>query len=437
MAQSNNCNEPEELTRTSRDDCEQAVTSRRAVLRQCSSIFSAVALASAWDRRDALASEFSDSSVLGEVVERQPPVQNTAPQFYDESVITPPKPLEARGRGEAPESNPAQPESSVSVAQQGAPESGSALPEPSASATALASNLPPPTAEVTLENSQVVQVPVANPAQSDQASPEVTPSPTLTSPNVENDDDGNPLFIAEVTAVAAVLGATLVAVSGEVEGNTDDFSPKCKIVMIENEPYGLDTGRRWYNGVDITINDPIPASDIREYCEAGKVNDDCTQTITGFLGEVSTTGSSGKGPTTGQQEAAMAVLSYLDSLNHVGGPTSSKTAEAFSSYLNVLSNGEVDAPASPKLVAEYLDSIGSEGVRRLSTIEDRVNELESSVDRLPEEISGRLVQWQEEQDERLTREFDKIQSFLMNANKEENELSPPVNGEGYPSKLLL
>merc|ERR1712216_200752 len=85
---------------------------------------------------------------------------------------------------------------------------------------------------------------------------------------------------------AGFFGSTLVAITGRVRENTDPLTAKAKVVMVTNEPYGLDTGRRFYKGVDITGNEPIPASDVREYCEPGKVNEDCTETIAGFLGEV-------------------------------------------------------------------------------------------------------------------------------------------------------
>mmetsp|Transcript_15881 Transcript_15881/g.28814 ORF Transcript_15881/g.28814 Transcript_15881/m.28814 type:complete len:508 (-) Transcript_15881:432-1955(-) len=437
-------NEPEESSQsqTSCGDHEQVDTSRRAALRQCSSIFAATAFASIWNRQEAHASEFSEFP-NGEIVQQENPIQNTAPQFYDENVITPPRPQVVQ-QEEAPESNPIPSKSSVS-------------------ATVASNPLPPPPAEVTLENSQVVtiptkQVPVSHPAQSNQAIPAVTPSTTPAKPNsdkykeeVPTKDQGK-YVAAEVGTTTVFLGATAYALSGQVKPNSDKLTAKCKIVMIENEPYGLDTGRRWYNGVDVTINQPIPASDVREQCDAGTVNDDCTETITGFLGEVSTNkvGGGGEGPSMEQQETATAVLSYLNTLNGVSvpaaaaaGDATSETAVAFASYLNELSNGEIDAPASPQLVADYLDSISGDGIQRLSTIENRVNALESSVNRLPDEISGRLVQWQEQQDERLSNEFRKITSFLVNNNNNMGDSSPvngshgssPVNGEGHQSRL--
>jgi hypothetical protein len=80
-------------------------------------------------------------------------------------------------------------------------------------------------------------------------------------------------------------------------------------------------------------------------------------------------------------------------------------SEAFSSYLDGLSRGEIDAPASPRLVADYLASLNEVRVRMIA--------LESSVGRLPDEISGRLEHWQRERDGQLAREFVKIEEFLI------------------------
>mmetsp|Transcript_15702 Transcript_15702/g.33182 ORF Transcript_15702/g.33182 Transcript_15702/m.33182 type:complete len:529 (+) Transcript_15702:99-1685(+) len=464
-------NEPHESPQMPKGDAKRnLLTSRRAALRQCSSIFSATVCASLWNRREANASEFSETPVPSDVFE-PPRITSTAPQFYDESVITPPRPQVVMRENvagsvpispessvavvrEAPQSDPITPTSSVAAVREEAPElnsntqatsmalvrekspeSNPITSESSVSATTASIPTPPPPAQVILENSEVVQIPVANPAtKSTETSSTVTPSPTPAK------SGNNGMYILEVGAVGTILAATVSAVTGKVEGNTDPVSPKCKVVMIENEPYGLDIGRRWYKGVDVTINDPVPASDIREYCDAGKVNNDCTATITGFLGDVSSNGSSGQGPSPGQQDTASEVLSYLGSLKDGGHNVNSETAMAFSSYLNILSKGEVDAPASPQLVSDYLNSISRDGIERLNTIENRMDDLESSVNQLPDAISGRLEQWQGEQDERLSNELSKIESFLVTANKSEYPSSAPVNGvngDAYQSRLPL
>lgn len=266
---------------------------------------------------------------------------------------------------------------------------------------------------------------MAYPSQASQVSPEPIATVDITKTEkkrrIKAENRKNSLM-AEVGISVVALGATATALLGRVSGNSDALSANCKIVMIENEPYGLDNGRRYYNGVDITANDPIPASDVRQYCEAGTVNTDCTDTITGFLGDVQSNSKKGlETPSMEQQETATAVLSYLGSLasdpTHTtnGGDTYSSTdhtAVAFSSYLNGISNGEIDAPASPRVVADYLSSLNQvEG--RMDTLETSVNTLESSVNRMPGEITGRLQDWQEGQDERLAKEFIKIEEYLM------------------------
>eukprot|EP00581_Thalassiosira_minuscula_P016961 CAMPEP_0183712918 /NCGR_PEP_ID=MMETSP0737-20130205/7957_1 /TAXON_ID=385413 /ORGANISM="Thalassiosira miniscula, Strain CCMP1093" /LENGTH=459 /DNA_ID=CAMNT_0025941653 /DNA_START=278 /DNA_END=1657 /DNA_ORIENTATION=+ len=403
MAQS--ADESEMQSQRSLDGRGQVDNSRRAALRQCSSIF-ATAFASVWTQQEARASEFSESPDKDYIIQLESKPQPTTPQFGDETVITPIRPRSIQEESSLP---------------------NSIQPEPSASAT-VASNPSPTSAEVTLENSQTVtiptkQVPVSNPAQA-SSSTSANASP--------KESGGGTVFIGEVAALGGSLGALYYALTGKVEPNTDELSPKAKVVMIENEPYGLANGRRWYKGVDITINDPIPASDVRQYCEAGTVNNDCTETITGFLGDVSANSAKGdEGPSMEQQETATVVLSYLDSLKAspasavATGDGNSETSVAFTTYLNGLSYGEINAPSSPQAVANYLDAISGE---RISTLENRVNALESSVDQLPDEISGRVAQLQDKQDERLAQEFTKIESYLMNNSMSSNGDSSQVNG---------
>jgi len=111
-----------------------------------------------------------------------------------------------------------------------------------------------------------------------------------------------------------------------------------------------------------------------------------------------------------------------------GDDSSSETAVAFSSYLNHLSTGEITAPNSPQLVADYLDSLNGENMNRLSNIENRVNSLESSVNQLPDKISSRMEQWQGRQEERLASEFNKIESYLVSNSCVNGESLPAVNG---------
>ena len=346
-------------------------TSRRDALHRCSSIVAA-AFATAMHPPEARAAEFA-SSLDEAAAEREyelernpPPMQETTsgPQLADErATITPVR-----------------------------PQASFAAPVPASAATEVPS-------------------PAPSPSKFSRASNTATPSPA---PKGSSGFKLGPAFLPEAAVASTILYATTRAVTGRVEPNADELTAKCKVVMIQPEPYGLDTGRRWYNGVDVTINEPVPASDVRNFCDAGRVNNECTETITGFLGEVSQS-QNGMEPSEGQKETATAVLSYLDSLasSKKSGGDGTETTVAFSSYLNGLSTGEIDAPGSPKMVAQYLDALNGQD-QRLSTIESKVNALESSVDRLPSEISGRLEQWQADQDAKLAKEFLKIEGYLVN-----------------------
>ena len=320
--------------------------SRRGMLTRCASVFTTAAFI--WDRQQEVsyASEFSDG--MQEPEDANPTISSdggSSSQLSDETAY------------------------GSQVLQQQQQQEGTIVSK-----------------EVTLENSQVVTIPTAKeiPAvwSAEIYNENSKPSPVI---KTESDIIGlspseakrkkNSLPV-ELAMTAGFFGSTLFAITGRVRGNTDPLTSKAKVVMITNEPYGLDIGRRFYNGVDITSNEPIPASDVREYCEPGKVNEDCVETIAGFLGEVQSNSQQPEGaPSMTQQETANAVLSYLDSLSSSRAynpiqyhnnldSAQSKRAMAFSNYLNVLSNGEVNAPASPQLVADYLAS--------LSGVQDRM-----------------------------------------------------------------
>ena len=384
---------PDDSTELSASSEPSVDTSRRAALRRCASIFTSSALAWNQCREASYASEFSDGMV--ETQEERPPIPTDGPpQFSDETVITPIRPQ---------------------VVQQQASSATYQL----------------PVKQVTLENNQVVTIPVkqtpvlwsAEPSKtelSEQSPTEPVQQTDLIGLTPEKPEQRKNSLTAELGITGVVLGGIAVAVGGRgtPASKNEIGSGVAKVVMITNEPYGLDTGRRFYKGVDITVNDPIPASDIREYCEAGKVNEDCTETIAGFLGEVQSNSQKAESgePSIGQKETATAVISYLDSLSHNNMDSAeSKRSMAFSSYLNILSNGQVNAPSSSQLVADYLSS--------LSDMQGRMNALEQSMHKMPDEISGRLQSWQEGQDEKLAREFLKIEEFLM-----KNENNNAING---------
>lgn len=197
----------------------------------------------------------------------------------------------------------------------------------------------------------------------------------------------------------------------------DDLTQKTKIVMDEEPPYGLDKGRRYFNDVIIT--------DVLQYCEAGKVNSACTDTIAGFLSDVN---SNNGHPSSDQQETANAVFEYLDSLSNPLAPTQdgeTQTSVAFSSYLDELSAGKFPAPSEAQSVANYLQSL-NEHSERLATIEKRMNHLETGVSKLPDELSDRIISWQQNQNDKLlAKEKSKISSHLVdNVNGQQQSKLP-------------
>jgi hypothetical protein len=242
----------------------------------------------------------------------------------------------------------------------------------------------------------------------------------------------------ELALATFVLGSISYAFSGRAI--VDDIgSPKVKVVMIGPEPYGMDQGRRYWKGVDVTINDPVLPADIREVCDAGVVTNECAESIAGFIGEV---GNEQRGAEVSEEqvEKATAVANYLDSLSSNGNNRntpvhggSTNTATAFYSYLNEVSAGNLPAPSSAASVASYLDSLvvnGSDGYQRavrLSAIETKINELEERVDMLPTEIVNKMQEWQEGQDLRLSDEIRKIRAFLI-----QNDQQQQANGEAEP-----
>jgi len=179
-------------------------------------------------------------------------------------------------------------------------------------------------------------------------------------------------------------------------------TPNVKIVMVENEPYGLDKGRRYYNGVSI----------IREFCDASqpKPSTECVNGIAGYLENVSSTGDVGYE----SQQTASAIMSYLDSLSVGGSKTinsnyahSQATGVAFSSYLQGLSEGSVSAPPSPAAsVAAYLDSLALGDNERISKLEVRMDKMQSDMN------------------DNVARELNKIGTFLI----EQRDCDGNING---------
>ena len=223
---------------------------------------------------------------------------------------------------------------------------------------------------------------------------------------------------AEIGLTAIAIGGMSYMVTGRSFPKNDDFTAvKAKVVMIQPEPYGLGTGRRFYDGVNLRILDPVPSSDVMAKCDAGVIDDGCTAAITTYLSKVRETASE-HGPSVEQTDTANVVLSYLDSLSSSSSSSSEARPVAFSSYIDVLSRGEINPPHSPQLVADYLAS--------LNKVENRITALETSVNSLPDEISNRLENWQRERDNQLEIEITRIKEYLVKTIDESNSIDEEV-----------
>ena len=222
---------------------------------------------------------------------------------------------------------------------------------------------------------------------------------------------------AEIGLTAIAIGGMSYMVTGRSFPKNDDFTAvKAKVVMIQPEPYGLGTGRRFYDGVNLRILDPVPSSDVMAKCDAGVIDDGCTAAITTYLSKVRETASE-HGPSVEQTDTANVVLSYLESLSSSSSFSVARPV-AFSSYIDVLSRGEINPPRSPQLVADYLAS--------LNKVENRITALETSVNSLPDEISNRLENWQRERDNQLEIEITRIKEYLVKTIDESNSIDEEV-----------
>ncbi|KAL7508321.1 hypothetical protein ACHAXN_005398 [Cyclotella atomus] len=183
----------------------------------------------------------------------------------------------------------------------------------------------------------------------------------------------------------------------------------------------------------------IEVQKIEEYCEPAKVNPECSESISDYLGSV----SKQEVEEGAQKVAAQKIISYLDSLSTnpskqepvfrgtlptkakvVAKKEPSRTSAAFSSYLDALSSGSVQEAPSAKAVAGYLEMLTTESTKvdnRIVEVEDRLNRLESSVASLPDNIASRLIEWQTRQDKKMNDEIEKIKMYLMEEASDDNK----------------
>ncbi|KAL7485419.1 hypothetical protein ACHAW6_011025 [Cyclotella cf. meneghiniana] len=209
--------------------------------------------------------------------------------------------------------------------------------------------------------------------------------------------------------------------------------------------------KKWYEPptpYGILNKDKNPfLKDIQQYCEPGKVSEPCTDSIKGYLSDLSASGSTASG------EAAGAIVGYLDSL--AGAKTTSSTKAAYTNYLDALSgsapsaspadavidalsNGSTPPPATAQAVKEYLDSLNiakkptvtgmvmtppkkmstpsfasssevySAYDDRLTNIENRVSTLENRVNELPDEVYNRMEEWRMRQESKFNGDLDRM-----------------------------
>lgn len=153
-------------------------------------------------------------------------------------------------------------------------------------------------------------------------------------------------------------------------------------------------------------------STIDEYCEQGTVNEDCSESIQGYLDSLASTGAVA---TSGEVKA---IVGYLDSLSNNVIPNK-QTGSAFQNYLDALSAGYIPAPTSAKAVKTYLDVLSSDDVSpppggsRITEVEVRLSRLETSVTELPDDVASRL-------EEKLSDEMEKIRKLLVDEKSQEN-----------------
>ena len=85
--------------------------------------------------------------------------------------------------------------------------------------------------------------------------------------------------------------------------------------------------------------------------EPGKVTENCSEVINGFLSDVAETGKAVK------DSEAEAIVGYLDSLPN---QSANSNGAAFTSYLDALSTGCVPPPPSSEAVNGYLNELKQE-----------------------------------------------------------------------------
>jgi hypothetical protein len=229
------------------------------------------------------------------------------------------------------------------------------------------------------------------------------------------------------------------------------------------------TGDKWYKPptpYGLVNKDKNPfLKDIQQFCEPGKVSEPCTESIKGYLSDLSESDQSASG------EAAKTIVGYLDSLGGSGDakPSLGSYVDALGGSTEVvkqaLSTGSTPPPASAAAVKEYLDAlnIGRKPVAtgmvmtppppkpqpvsanlesyavydsRMTSIENRVDRLEERVGQLPDQIFDRMESWRMQQQNRWSGEFSRLEGMIGNSSGNDVYVSPAPPSTPPPQVLV-
>ena len=177
-------------------------------------------------------------------------------------------------------------------------------------------------------------------------------------------------------------------------------------------------------GIDPNLLLKKKQGNIEDYCEPGRVNDECSESVKDYLDSLASTGA------VATDEEAKVIVKYLDSLSSNVTPSDSTGTRgtAFTNYLDALSTGYVAPPSSAAAVKTYLDVLSSESSepdnndtgegnasmeQKALELEERLNRLESSIDGLPNDISSKLIAAMANQDKKIQDEMNKISALLV------------------------
>lgn len=219
--------------------------------------------------------------------------------------------------------------------------------------------------------------------------------PKVALPSIGEIAGVNAKVIAGGVAVVGVL-----AVLNDPDGGEPPVNPLAKGGPPAT-PYGLDGGRNNFDGVDSTaaktaapVNEPAPAAEepeeaaapaaeekpkwkfetpvpygiqnkggknpfiknVEEYCVGGKVTEDCSQSIKGYLDDIADTGA------VSSSSEVKAIVGYLGTLgsDDSSAPSGKKAGAAFTSYLDALAGGSAPPPSSAKAVKTYLETMNGD-----------------------------------------------------------------------------